>query len=150
MRFAPVISVSVSLTVFAWRVTQAAREDDAGWGLFARGPVLFAVLAAVVLCTVLVAFRRSRRAPPRHRASVAFASAVAVALLAATPINVDYDDGCNAHWTVSPAVAAPFIALTRPEATVAYYTDRTTLRACSHKPLPPGVLPLSMVAVAQR
>jgi hypothetical protein len=138
-----VIGVSVCLTVFAWRVGEAAREDDAGWWLFTRGPVLFAVLAAVVLCAVLAAFRRSRGAPRRYRASVGFASAVAVAVLAATPISVDYDDGCNDHSTVSPAVAAPFLALTRPQAAVASYTDRTTLVACSNKPLPSGVLPLS-------
>jgi hypothetical protein len=144
MRFAPVMGVSVCLGVFAWRVTDAAGEDGAGWWLFTSGPVLFAVLAAVVLCTVRAAFRRSRGAPPRHRASVAFASAVAVALLAATPISVDYDDGCNDHSTVSPAVAAPFLALTRPRAAVASYTDRTTLVACSDKPLPSGVLPLSI------
>jgi hypothetical protein len=142
MRLAPVIGVSACLTVFGWRVTEAAREDGAGWWLFTRGPVLFAVLAAVVLA-VLVAYRRSRGARPRHRASVGFASAVAVALLAATPISVDYDDGCNDHSTVSPAVAAPLLALTRPQAAVASYTDRITLVACSNKPLPPGVLPLS-------
>jgi hypothetical protein len=92
--------------------------------------VRFAVLAVFALCTVVAAVRLIRGTRPRHWTWPAFAAAVAVPFVAATPISVSYNDGCNDHGAVSPAVAAPFVALTRPQAAVASYNDIVTLMAC--------------------
>jgi hypothetical protein len=133
MRLASTLGVAACFAVFAWRVSEADREADLGWGLITRGPVLFAVLAAVVLCTVTVALRLVRRVPPARLRWRAFAPAVAVALLAATPISFVYDDGCNDHSTISPVATTPLIALTHPQHTVTSYSDVSTLVACSNR-----------------
>jgi hypothetical protein len=99
--------------------------------------VLAAVVAAVLLCAVVAVARLIRRSTSRRRPWPAFAWAVAVALLAAIPIDVFYDDGCNEHQTVSPVVAAPFIVWNRPETSVGSYNDVTTLMACFDGPGPP-------------
>ena len=135
MRFAAAIGVSVCFAVFAWGVTAAEREADIGWWRFTKAPLLFAVVAALPLCAGVAAFRLCRGAPSRRRAWPAFASAAAVALLAATPVSFFYDDGCNDHWTTSPAAAAPFIAVTRPDNSRASYNDMSTLALCSRTPL---------------
>jgi hypothetical protein len=132
MRAASTLGVSVCFAVFAWRVSEAEREADVGWWLFSRGPVRFALLAVFALCTAVAAFRLIRGTRPRHWTWPPFAVALAVALRAATPIRVAYNDGCNDHWGVSPAVAAPFVALTRPQAAFASYNDIVTLMACSN------------------
>jgi hypothetical protein len=126
--------VGVCLAVLAWRVDTAAREADVGWWAFTKGPVLFAVVTAVVLCAGVASARLIRGASLRHRAWPAFAGALAAAVLAAIPIDFYYEDGCNGHATISPVAAVPFIALTRSETAVASYQDTSTLMFCFRGP----------------
>jgi hypothetical protein len=130
VRSASFIAVGACLAIFAWRVGHAHHEwDDEGWFLVAAPSVLVAAVA-VVLCVAVALVLRFSGSAARGRASTWCAMAIAVALVVATPIGFDYDDGCNDHTTVAPLGAVPLMALIRPSRAGASYVDASTLVAC--------------------
>lgn len=113
MRFAPWVAVSACLAAFAGRISETADEPDTGWWLFTRGPVLFAVLAAVTFCAVVAVLRVTRGARTGRQAWPTFGWAVALALLAAIPISFSYDDVSTLMLCLKPRERIP--ALTSDE-----------------------------------
>jgi hypothetical protein len=60
--------------------------------------------------------------------------AATVGLLAATPVDVAWDDGCNDHGGRAAVVVAPVIEHRRPAAASLAYEDESTLVACVNEP----------------
>jgi hypothetical protein len=53
--------------------------------------------------------------------------AATAGLLAATPVDVSWDDGCNAHGGRAPIAVAPLIEQRKPESAPLAYEDVSTL-----------------------
>lgn len=89
-------------------------------------------MAGVAMAFVLVAkaFGNSTaKRRPRVSSGVA-ALCVAAGFLLAMPVAGGWDDGCNGHGAVFPAISIPYLALFTPQRGWLAYSDEKTLMLC--------------------
>ena len=88
------------------------------------------VIAASAGCIIRRMVRRGGRLrvlPSRGLLS----AAITLGLLLAAPVQLNWDDGCNEHWSTVVAAEAPYVLASRPESTiVAPYESIHTLVGC--------------------
>ena len=109
------------------------REQSGWWTLpfvmiVAATPVLF---AGVALAAVTV-FNRSAAA-----SSSIVAVTCAFGLLAATPVQTGWDDGCNDHFSTIALAGVPYVRLIKPASPYVPYVDGQTSVACLGATRPP-------------
>jgi hypothetical protein len=130
----PVVVLLVVAAAFAYAVHAAiAGHED----VTAVPPLALAAVSAALLGATVAALRVLF---PRVRALGAPAAAcltLSAALLAATPVDVSYDDGCNDHGSLAPLAWVPVLAAVRPALARGVYDDFTTEMACFTVSRPP-------------
>ena len=89
------------------------------------------IIAVSVVTAVLSLAALTRR---RSLSMGAVAVAITVAAVAATPIPVTWDDGCNGHWGTTYAATAPYVLFTEPEDTRLSFGGVMTLMECIPRP----------------
>lgn len=60
--------------------------------------------------------------------------ALSLTIVAASPVEQGWDDGCNSHGAVLPAVAWPSVAIGEPESAWVSYVETSTLVGCIERP----------------
>jgi hypothetical protein len=123
----PAVVLLAAAGVFALALRGAIAEHFA---FPAFPPLVLAALLALVLGAIVLAARAVLPGPRTLGAAAAACLTASAALLAAAPVELAYDDGCNDHGTVAPVLLVPALALTRPDRAVGAYEDSSTLMAC--------------------
>lgn len=121
---------------FGGQVTSWWKEDAYEWLLQVALPLLAA--GAVGLTLVVAAFVVRKATSGDAASSSLVAIGAAIALLAAAPVGVQWNDGCNSHDGRVPLLAAPVAGLVKPENARLSYDEIVTLMAC----LPSWTLPV--------
>jgi hypothetical protein len=124
-----VIALASATAVCLLTVRQAIlSDDDAVWRLAFAGMVPLVVAGgALVYLGTTAAYQRIRRRPARPSLR-RVAMALTVGLVAAAPIPVDWNDGCNSHHAVIALAAVPYVIATDPaDPRVPYFDDRTLI-----------------------
>jgi hypothetical protein len=90
--------------------------------------VLGAQIIAVSVATAVLSLAALTRR--RSLSMRVVAMAITVAAVAATPIPVAWDDGCNSHTGTTYVATAPYVLVTQPEETRLAFGGIMTLMAC--------------------
>ena len=98
--------------------------------------VLGAQFIAVSVATAVLSLAALTRRRSLRMGVVAMAFTVAA--VAATPIPVTWNDGCNGHWGTTYAATAPYVLFTQPEDTRLAFGGAMTLMACVPSPARTG------------
>lgn len=116
-----------------------AHSEYLGLGEFVVTAGFLGVLGLVALAPVALLVRqlvvRIRSAPAGSPASWLLV-ALSLAIIAVSPVEQGWEDGCNSHGALLPAVAWPSIALQEPEGAWVSYVEVSTLVGCVTKPPP--------------
>jgi hypothetical protein len=89
-------------------------------------PLLLVVAAVVAVAVALVFLLVATIVRRRRPSAMLLALALAAGLQAATPFEVEWDDGCNEHSSDVAAIAIPYVLLAEPELSYAPYADGST------------------------
>lgn len=116
-----------------------AHSEYLGLGEFVVTAGFLGVLGLVVLAPIALLVRqlvaRVRTGPAGSPASWLLV-ALSLTIIAASPVEQGWDDGCNSHGALLPAAAWPSVALQEPEGAWVSYVETSTLVGCVTKPPP--------------
>lgn len=96
--------------------------------------LFFALTMAGVLIAFVVIVNAVGGLPENRRGRVSLAAAgicVGLAFLAAAPLSGGWDDGCNGHGAVFPAISLPYLAFYTPETPWVVYEHSQSLVGCT-------------------
>lgn len=122
-----VLPMAPALVIWLAGVVPMSREESAGWWTLA---LVWVVAVVPVLCAggVLAIVLALHGSAAHSRAVVA--AALACGMVAATPVNVSWNDGCNDHGGRVALVALPYVQVAAPAELRVPYTDTQTLMFC--------------------
>ena len=129
MNLRAVTPIIVAAVICAAGARGLVLDEDGWWPLIlSASVVLVAVAFAGALWGVLMAAQALRHRPKRSRGVVI--AAIAGGVLAATPIDIGWHDGCNGHGAQVAAASVPLVLALKPESPAVAYLDSRTLMGC--------------------